>query len=108
MPSLGGYCYGHKVMFVDKETWNETWIDNYDAQGKYWKGEMIYIKPHPLNTGEMYIYRGTNSEAMVDFQNTHATTSRPTDEPLFDKNCNGECAEPEVYSFPSGLSRIMR
>ena len=29
-------------MFVDKETWNETWIDNYDAQGKYWKGEMIY------------------------------------------------------------------
>jgi hypothetical protein len=108
MPSLGGYCYGHKVMFVDKETWNETWIDNYDAQGKYWKGEMIYIKPHPLNTGEVYIYRGTNSEAMVDFQNTHATTSRPTDEPMFDKNCNGECAEPEVYSFPSGLSRIMR
>lgn len=108
LPKLGSYCYGHKVMFVDKETWNETWIDNYDAQNKYWKGEMIYLKPHPLNNGQMFIYRGTNSEAMVDFQNTHATTSRPTDEPLFDKNCNGECAEPEVYAFPGGLSRVMR
>ena len=108
LPKLGGYCYGHKVMFVDKETWNETWIDNYDAQGKYWKGEMIYIRPHPLNSGEMYIYRGTNSEAMVDFQNTHATTSRPTDEPTFDKDCKAECAEPEVYAFPGGLSRVMR
>jgi hypothetical protein len=108
LPKLGSYCYGHKVMFVDKETWNETWIDNYDAQGKFWKGEMIYLRPHPLNNGEMYVYRGTNSEAMVDFQNTHATTSRPTDEPRFDKYCDGECAEPEVYAFPAGLSRIMR
>jgi Protein of unknown function (DUF1329) len=108
LPKLGGYCYGHKVMFVDKETWNETWIDNYDAQGKYWKGEMIYLKPHPLNSGEMYVYRGTNSEAMVDFQNTHATTSRPTGEPMFDKDCKDECAEPEIYAFPGGLSRIMR
>jgi hypothetical protein len=108
LPKLGNYCYGHKVMFVDKETWNETWIDNYDAQNKYWKGEMIYLKPHALNNGEMFIYRGTNSEAMVDFQNVHATTSRPTTEPDFDKNCKAECAEPEIYAFPGGLSRIMR
>jgi hypothetical protein len=108
LPKLGSYCYGHKVMFIDKETWNETWIDNYDAQNKYWKGEMIYLRPHPLNNGEMFLYRGTNSEAMVDFQNTHATTSRPTDEPDFDKNCAKECADPEVYAFPGGLSRIMR
>lgn len=108
LPKLGSYCYGHKVMFIDKETWNETWIDNYDAQNKYWKGEMIYLRPHPLNNGEMFIYRGTNSEAMVDFQNTHATTSRPTEEPAFDKDCKAECADPEVYAFPGGLSRIMR
>jgi len=49
-----------------------------------------------------------NSEAMVDVQNTHGGISLIKSQPVFDKDCTGECAEPEVHAFPSGLSRIMK
>ena len=32
-----GYCYGDRVMFLDKEQFAPQWLDLYDAGLKYWK-----------------------------------------------------------------------
>jgi hypothetical protein len=108
LPVIGSYCYGHKVAFVDKQTWLASWFDNFDAHGKYWKSQTLFVHPLPLGNGEVFVVRGMNSEAMVDVQNTHGGISLIESQPVFDKDCTGECAEPEVHAFPSGLSRIMK
>ena len=61
-----------------------------------------------LASGEPYVVRSICTEAMVDFQNTHAGISMIQSPPSFGNNCSGDCQDPTVFALPSGLSRIMR
>ena len=33
LPVISDYCYGHKVIFVDKETFVQLYLDDYDSGG---------------------------------------------------------------------------
>jgi Protein of unknown function (DUF1329) len=107
LPNISDYCYGHKVAFIDKETFAQLYFDNYDSAGKLWKSEAIWYRPLTLNSGEKYWYRAHNTETMLDFQNNHATVSMVT-QPKLGKDCPGDCQQVETYAFPSGLSSIMK
>jgi hypothetical protein len=37
-----GYCYRHRVMYVEKELWNGDWADMYDTNNKLWKSISYY------------------------------------------------------------------
>jgi hypothetical protein len=40
---MGGYCYGTRMAYIDKETWQPIWMDLYDAELHLWKtGPSIY------------------------------------------------------------------
>jgi Protein of unknown function (DUF1329) len=111
LPVMGSYCYAHKVVFVDKESFVQLYFDNYDASNKLYKAELIYYRPIPVNDTEKYWVRAQNSEVMIDWQNTHATTSLLEAQPILNKKCvalGDSCANVRLYAFPAGLSNIMR
>lgn len=38
IPSMAaGYCYGKRILYVDKEVYQAQWADLYDANDKFWK-----------------------------------------------------------------------
>ncbi len=112
LPAMGSsYCYGHKVAFVDKDSFVQLYFDNYDPAGKLYKSELIYYRPIPVNDTEKYWVRAQNSEVMIDWQNTHATTSLPEAQPVLNKKCiemSEICANVRTYASAAGLSSIMK
>ena len=109
LPVLSGYCYGHKVIFVDKETFVQFYLDDYDAAGRLYKGQLIWHTPTPVNNHENYILRGHDPQTMIDWRNIHATTSLPNRAPEVNHLNHREVSNhPELYAFPAGLAYIMR
>jgi hypothetical protein len=112
LPAMGGsYCYGHKIIFVDKESFVQLYFDNYDPSGKLYKTELMYYRPLEVSDTERYWVRAHQPEVMMDWQNTHATTSLLEHAPVINKKCvaMGEtCANVRTYAFPAGLSSIMK
>jgi hypothetical protein len=43
-----GYCYGSRMAFIDKETWQPDWMDLYDPDLKLWKPGPSVYHPVPL------------------------------------------------------------
>jgi len=74
----GGYCYGSRMAFIDKETWQPIWMDLFDAGLHLWKtGPSIY-KPMPLpgTTGDVATGVGGPGDGdytFWDVQNNHLT-----------------------------------
>ena len=75
----GGYCYGSRMAFIDKETWQPIWMDLYDVGLKLWKtGPSIY-KPMPLpgTNGDVATGGGGPGDGHVHvsgiMQNNHLT-----------------------------------
>jgi hypothetical protein len=112
LPAMGGsYCYGQKVIFVDKDSFVQLYFDNYDPNGKLYKTELMYYRPLEVTDTEKYWVRSHQPEVMIDWQNTHATTSLIERAPVLNKKCvaTGEsCADVRTYAFPAGLSSIMK
>jgi hypothetical protein len=109
LPVISGYCYGHKVMFVDKETFVQVYFDDYDADGRLSKGQLIWHTPLVVNDHERYIIRGHDPETMIDWENVHATTSLPDAAPEVNRLNHREVSnQPEVYALPGGLANIMK
>jgi hypothetical protein len=108
-PMISGYCYGHKVIFIDAETFVQFYFDDYDASGRLDKAQLIWHTPLKVNDHESYIIRGHDPETMIDWHNTHATTSLLDAPPEVNKLNHREVSnEPEVYAFPGGLANILK
>jgi hypothetical protein len=45
---VGGYCYAHRIVFLDKETLEPIDVDLYDNSGNFWKGILDTYYPTPL------------------------------------------------------------
>jgi Protein of unknown function (DUF1329) len=109
LPIINGYCYGHKVIFIDAETFVQFYLDDYDVKGRLDKGQLIWHTPIKVNDHESYIIRGHDPETMIDWQNIHATMSLLNGAPEVNKQNHREVSnQPEIYAFPSGLANIMK
>jgi hypothetical protein len=85
VPSMaGGYCYGTRMAFIDKETWQPIWMDLYDSSLHLWKtGPSIY-KPMPLpgTNGDVATGAGGPGDGEYTFwdvQNNHMTLDLQSD-----------------------------
>jgi hypothetical protein len=85
VPSMaGGYCYGTRMAFIDKETWQPIWMDLYDSSLHLWKtGPSIY-KPMPLpgTNGDVATGAGGPGDGEYTFwdvQNNHMTLDIQSD-----------------------------
>ena len=110
IPALAaGYCYGKRILYIDKEVYQAQWADLYDENNKFWKVDydpqgMIQVPgvgPQWTNTGWGMTY---------DVENTHESAV------LFKFRANQDCKNvggvdytsvKDFYSV-SALSKVMR
>jgi hypothetical protein len=107
-----GYCYGSRVMYVDKEFFYSLWNDLYDSNMKLWKAQFWGPKVRPV-PGLGRVITNAVGAASYDLQNLHATyyssAGNPlSHEPFFNSDAPAEYHDGIKYGSPSGLSQIMK
>lgn len=106
-----GYCYGNRVIYVDKQNFFPLTTDLYDAAGNLYKWIAVFIAPYamPGSPGdEVLNISGQNTAYAVNFQDRHTTVF------IGLKGCtNSECdsggfGDATRWALPEGLSKIMQ
>jgi hypothetical protein len=108
LPSMGAYCYSHKVAYIDKQTWTQLGFDFYDNNTKLWKMNMIPMGPLKISTGEETLFHSANIDVMWDLQNQHVTSSNIESHPQFGTNVPADLRDAATWAFPGSLARIMK
>jgi hypothetical protein len=108
LPSMGSYCYSHKIGYIDKQTWTQLGWDFYDNNEKFWKMNMIPMRPLKLNSGEETEFHSANVDIMWDFQNQHVTSSNVDAPTQIGNEVSADLQDPATWAFPGSLSRIMK
>ncbi len=108
LPSMGSYCYGHKVGYIDPDTWTQLGWDFYDINQKFWKMNMIPMRPLRIDTGDVTTFHSANVDIMWDFQNGHVTSSNVNATPQFASTISADLRDVATWAFPGSLSRIMK
>jgi hypothetical protein len=108
LPSVGSYCYGRKVGYIDPDTWTQLGWDFYDVNLKFWKFNMIPMRPLKIDTGDETTFHSANVDIMWDFQNQHVTSSNPDAPTQFASKISADLRDVTTWAFPGSLSRIMR
>jgi hypothetical protein len=107
LPAMGHYCYGHRVLFIDRQTWNIVASDLYDPQDKFWKTILLFWHPVKVPSGESVVLPLTGANIVADFQNSHMGLSPQyvihtgDDVPL-------KYRDASVMAFPGSLSQVMQ
>jgi uncharacterized protein DUF1329 len=107
-----GYCYGKRIMYVDKQFYGILWQDLYDAQVRLWK--IALIQPIVLNVPGIGLQNSAGAALghMWDIQNNHATYGGPNDghgyPVLINEQVPGIYQDVRRYATQEGLSEIMR
>ena len=112
IPSLGpGYCYGKRVMYVDRAFSGAVWEDLYDSNMKPWKFVGLFLRTLNIPLVGPANVTGSQVEAFWDIQNKHATFfSDPAGGRPFYVNDQSPQGYSDVvkYTTPGGLDDIMR
>jgi hypothetical protein len=113
VPSLQrGYCYSHRVVFLDKETFEPIDVDLYDANNGFWKGilNIYYPTPLPGSPGDFVTALGgpgNITSTMWDLQNQHITFAI-----MYGTKINTEVAKQYWDSYrwgtPGGMLEVMQ
>lgn len=111
-----GYCYSKRVMYVDRETFNNLWTEDYDTAGRLWKIQMINHLGRSIAGASFYPETGNYIEAIWDIQNQHLTASLSAGHSGEWNLADFECENYDGTNFTNasrwnsvqGLSQIMR
>ncbi|HKV54544.1 MAG TPA: DUF1329 domain-containing protein [Candidatus Binataceae bacterium] len=107
-----GYCYGKRIMYIDKQFYGALWLDLYDAKMQLWK--IALLQPIVINVPGIGPQNSTGAQFSHywDIQNQHATFSGPNDGHGYDVLINDDVPKSwddlERYTTPGGLSEVMR
>ncbi len=115
VPQLApGYCYGRRVMYIDKQYYQTQAEDEYDAGRKMWKVVVILLTPGLVDKGENGPQMGEGGlwETYWDIQNEHVsyvTSMSPEGYSLItDDRIPRQYDNVPRYSTPGGLMQLMR
>ncbi len=112
IPSLAaGYCYGKRVMYVDRAFSGAVWEDLYDSNMKPWKFVGLFLRTLNVPRVGPANVTGSQVEAFWDIQDKHATFfSDPAGGRPFYVNDQAPQGYSDVvqYATPGGLDSIMR
>jgi hypothetical protein len=108
LPILGNYCYSHRVVYIDKETWFNVFTEMYDADGKFWK--IHWNNAAPVRDGDREVLINPASQVggvMLDFKDNHVSID------LFRDMTVGELVprqyqNAEQLAFPGGLQQVLQ
>lgn len=112
IPALAaGYCYGKRVMYIDKASCAPLWEDLYDSKMQPWKFFAIFLHTIDVPGIGPVVTSGSQSEQFWDIQNKHATffLDPGVGRPLYvDDQTPGSYRDLARYTTPGGLNEIMR
>jgi hypothetical protein len=109
--AANGYCYGKRVMYVDKASSATLWLDLYDKDMKYWKFGGFFLKTLDVPGIGPVTSSGAAVEGIWDMPNKHSSifTDPGLDNPLFvNELAPKEYNDITRYSTANGLNEIMR
>lgn len=116
LPSLrAGYCYGKRIMWVDKCSYNTIWADVYDPGMKLFKVEMAEEIAARVGSEGMQLNTGNEVQTYWDIQKGHLSswiTSGSGGKGIVNgeacRNLDGVNYYDMQYSSVGGLTQIMR
>ena len=107
-----GYCYGRRVLYVDKENYFAgSQLDLYDPAGKIYKSQLVlsYPAPVPGTNGDVaQLGAGPNTSYLINFRDRHVSVS-----PSLRSCVNADCTsngylDVTRYASPEGLMKIVQ
>ncbi len=107
-----GYCYGRRVMYIDKQFYSALWLDLYDMNMRLWK--VAHLSPQAMEVPGVgkVSNAGSFSEQFWDLLNHHSTCDSSFDASGHTVYINSqvppEYDDIQKYSSPNGLSEVMR
>jgi len=107
-----GYCYGKRVMYVDKQYYQTLAEDIYDSNMKLWKVVTVGLASGPfVNYGDQMGFAGI-IETYWDIQNDHVSyitsVGREPKPFAYDSQIPAQYNNVAKYSTPGGLMMLMR
>jgi hypothetical protein len=107
-----GYCYGKRVIYVDKENYFAgAQLDLYDPAGALFKSQFIFSYPATLpgtNGDVVELTAGPNISYLINFKDSHVSIS-PSLRSCINRDCerNGYL-DVTRYASPEGLMKIIQ
>jgi hypothetical protein len=104
------YCYGSRVLYMDKEASTPLVVDLYDNSLKPWKVTVNRFGPIPINDGlgGTAISPGDSNPTIYDIQNVHAGLAFQKQIALTNTAVPAQFLDVQRYATPGGLSQVMR
>jgi uncharacterized protein DUF1329 len=106
-----GYCYGKRVMYVDKATYAPLWEDLYDSNLKLWRIMGLFLRSMDIPGIGTVDASGSMVWAFWDVQNSHATfflDPGPGHSLYVNDQAPKEYSDVARFSSAPGLNLIMR
>lgn len=106
-----GYCYGKRVMYVDRSFSAPLWEDLYDGQMRPWKFLGLFLRTLDLPAIGPVNATGSQVEAYWDIQNNHSTffSDPAVSHPFYvNEQAPKDYSDLAKYATPGGLDEIMR
>ncbi len=107
---VSSYCYAHRVMMLDTQTYNTGWEDLYDRQNKIWKVQLFSYRMTAVNDGfgSVFPVIVDPHDVIWDLQNAHTSVASPSGLVKINQMVPEQYRDASLYASPSGLNQIMR
>jgi hypothetical protein len=107
-----GYCYGKRIMYVDKQFYGALWEDLYDPKMQLWKAALLQPIVIKVPRVGLQNLTGAQFSHWWDLQHQHATFSGPNDghgyNILINDDVPAQYLDLEKYTTPGGLTQVLR
>jgi hypothetical protein len=113
LPSMqNGYCYGDRIVYLDKDTFQVLAAELYDNNSKLWKVIMTGWKPTPIpgTSGDVTIgYGGPGDQLamMWDVENQHLQVAVQYDTKV-NEDVPARYRDLQRWATPAGLAQVMQ
>jgi hypothetical protein len=107
-----GYCYGKRILYVDRQFYGPLWEDLYDPKMQLWK--VALLQPIVIKVPRIGLQNSTGAQFSHwwDLQNKHATFVGPNDghgyNILINDDVPAQYLDLEKYTTPGGLTQVLR
>ena len=107
IPTLGSYCFSHRVFYMDRESGVPMLLEEYDNENKLWKSSWNKLLPLTIDNQKVMFVDAYALATAQDWENGHETIGSMYD-PTFNKDVPGEYSDAEGLTQPGSLARIMK
>ncbi len=107
-----GYCYGRRIMYVDKNSYGIFWQDLYDSDLKLWKVALNAPRARMVPGVGVQDVSGSSLTIIWNLKDRHATYLFDADpqghDTVINEQVPAQFHNVERYCGPAGLGEIMR